>query len=295
MESFPAISMFVLVGLYPFKYSRSLKKFKISLLRASYCTFVMLLFIGYDIHLVLFNICKLKSLYNDKTEENINRMEEILRKVDRLTWISMHCFSVMFVFIKMKGFCKWLNSLDTVVQQLEDFGFIKGPNSANKKISRNVFAILSWIGFCIYLGVHWSPMMPFKSHITAWIIGLHFPMIQMFEFVLFEKTRAYFASLHHNLQTRNHQKLHFWLKIHQELLKVSRMSCKLFAVTKVITLMGTVVLFSAYWFYNYDHFINLCVSFVWQFTMLPTFFLCGIWNGLNKEVSRLYLNWMSSL
>lgn len=288
MESLPAIPMFFFVGLYPFKYSKTFKLFRICLFRAIYCAFVMLFVTGYDLYRALLNVSNLKSLIYDEQEKSVNRMGEIIRKIDYLAWIVIHSFSTIFVFFRMKGFCKLLNSLNNVVQKLVTSRIVSETNVVNKKICRIISATLFSISICIYFGLRWSYSISIKTYISYWILGLHFPMVQIYEIVFFEKARFYLASLQHSFHPKNHQKLHFWVTVQQELWKISRLNCKLFAHIKVVSLMGTIVLISAFWFYNYDRFMSICASFAWQLTHIPIFFLCWKWNELDKEVSHFF-------
>lgn len=285
METFPTVTIFILAGLFPFKYQKSLKKFKCYPFRAIFCIIVLFLLIGCDIYRGYVELCKLQLMYFQR--KNSFNIEEVILTLDQLTWIVMHCSNPISMFFKMRGFCKILNSFDHVVQTLVASRFIASPNLPNKKIRRIIITSILCTAICIHLGYKWSKIDSITALLYGVTFAIHFIVSILYEFVFFAKARFYFKSLQNNLKPKYHPKLHIWVTMHQELWKISKMNCKLFGATKMIRLLCANVLMSAYWFYNYDSVMNVCASFAWQATIIPIFSLCWSWNQLDKEVSHL--------
>lgn len=286
METFPVVAIFVLAGLFPFKYSENLKMFKICPPLVVLSVFVFTLFIGYDIYIAIFRFCQLRLLYNEK-QQNAKNMGEIINKIDHIVWVVMHCSNPIAVFIKMRRVCKIMNSLDNVVQKLATSSFSIDHNLLSKKMKQIIIAFIVSTIICTRLGFRWTDSYTIRDLIHGLSFSVFFTVTQLHEFVLFAKARYYYKSLQDHFYPQSHPKFIIWAAMHDELWKISKMNCKMFALTKMINLVCVIVLMSAYWFYNYDNIMNMCASFAWQLTLLPVFFLCWSWNELDKEVSHL--------
>lgn len=282
METFPATFLFNLIGIHPIKYSRVTKKYKICRFRAIVCSLVLLLIFLLNIYRGFVNICNLRMLM--KINKNLNSLGKMTQQIDQLTWVVTHGVSMVSVFVQRKRFCRLMNLLNSIVQKLLLYNFIKEPDVSNTKIFYNILVACLYISTFIYCGIRWAKIDSFVHSMFIAFFGIHFPVIKMYEYVFIEKSRYYLKMLIQNLNPECHQRLYFWLEIRKKLWKLSKMSWKCFVVTKTVNILGVVVIMSAYWFSNYDN-RDIFVSLAWEMTMLPTFVLCYTWSKLDKQVS----------
>lgn len=288
METLTVGPLFFLTGLYPLKYSKTDKKYKICVFRAIFCTSLILTLLAFNVHRVLWNICNLKALFRGESQTHIDRMGHVIRKVDTLSWICMHDISMIVILIQTKRICKLMNCMNIAVTDLIKADIVREHNSFDKKIRCEVFIILLWVFTAVFYGLRWTKPDSMEICLVMWIFGLHFPIIQMYELVFIEKIRWYMKILTKKFHSCNHKKFHKWLTLRQKLWHLSLSISETFEVMEVANLLTVVVVLAAYWFYNYGNFMNFCASFAWQLTLLPSFALCRVWAKLDWEVSHIF-------
>lgn len=277
MKFFPFYRLFVVSGFVHVKYDPRNRRFKLS---KCFLLYAILLTISIQLGNTLKFIDQFEGI---KTTNYAGSRHELIGKVvvtlDHVFWLIISSTHPIVVLLKRRQICE-------ILSHLIDYNETNFENFGDRKIKITIVSCL----FLVTVGVPIGFIA--CGYTNVWRIlsgyGLLFHLIigQLYEFVFFQKIRDNHSILQKSLNVPNgNNKVWNLLSVETKLVKLSKLSTRVFALSKIVLLFSVIVLMAVQWFYNYDEKTRVAGSIVWQSFISVIFFGCHIWDRLLKEVS----------
>lgn len=264
--------VFTVMGLFHLKYFPKTQKFKTSKFLRNYS---IILAIAIYVYCLFYYYKKFGiSWINFETMQ----LREVIVCIDYSLEFGMAILTYILILMKRNQICFLLNN---IMEFTKYFNHKKNVNFFKYKVLYGTLMTVIIGGLICNGNVNGY----FNAGLIVGILlPMHYFFGHIYEMILLETLLINFKFLVFDLYTIP-ENLHQNLTLYFKICKICKMSSRIFNCNKIFTLLCFSILFSIYWFYNFDNIVSVFNGVLWQLNFMPVILVCNSWNRINGQVS----------